>query len=169
LTGGRRFTAGTGGRGMSILIKSPKDFWCGLLLIAVSAIFAVGMIGLPIGTAFRMGPGYFPMVLIILLAFLGLLILVNGLRLEGPPVGAISLRSILLIALPIVFFGLTLRGLGLVLSLGITVLATTFAYREWNPRVAITTTAALIAGSTLIFIYGLGLPISLFGPWVGGY
>jgi hypothetical protein len=154
---------------MSISIKSPKDFWCGLLLIAVSAIFAVGLIGLPIGTAFRMGPGYFPMVLMILLAFLGLLILINGVRLEGPPIGTVSLRSILLIAMPIIFFGLTLRGLGLVLSLGITVFATTFAYRNWNAGVAIATTWALIAASILIFVYGLGLPLSLFGPWVGGY
>jgi hypothetical protein len=154
---------------MSISIKSPKDFWCGLLLIAVSAIFAVGLIGLPIGTAFRMGPGYFPMVLMILLAFLGLLILNNGVRLEGPPIGTVSLRSILLIAMPIIFFGLTLRGLGLVLSLGITVFATTFAYRNWNAGVATATTLALIAGSILIFVYGLGLPLSLFGPWVGGY
>jgi hypothetical protein len=154
---------------MSISIKSRKDFWCGLLLIAVSAIFAVGLIGLPIGTAFRMGPGYFPMVLMILLAFLGLLILINGVRLEGPPIGTVSLRSILLISMPIIFFGLTLRGLGLVLSLGITVFATTFAYRNWNASVAIATTLALIAASILIFVYGLGLPLSLFGPWVGGY
>lgn len=154
---------------MSISIKSPKDFWCGLLLIAIAAVFAAGLVGLPIGTAFRMGPGYFPMVLMILLGFLGAVILVNGLRVEGPPVGAIPIRPLLLIAMPIVFFGLTLRGLGLVLSLTITVLATTFAARNWNPVVALSTTAALVVGSIAIFVYGLGLPLSLFGPWVGGY
>jgi len=154
---------------MSISIKSPKDFWCGLLLLAITAIFAVGLIGLPIGTAFRMGPGYFPMVLMILLAFLGAAILINGLRVEGPPIGVIPLRPLFLIALPIVFFGLTLRGLGVVLSLTITVLATTFAARDWNPVVALSTTLALVAGCVAIFVYGLGLPLSLFGPWVGGY
>jgi hypothetical protein len=154
---------------MSISIKSPKDFWCGLLLIAVVAVFAVGLIGLPIGTAFRMGPGYFPMLLMILLALLGVVILINGLRVDGPPLGAIPLRPLFLIALPIVFFGLTLRGLGVVLSLAITVLATTFAARDWNPLVAISTTLALVAGCIAIFVYGLGLPLSLFGPWVGGY
>jgi hypothetical protein len=169
MTGGRLRTAGTDGRGMSISIKSPKDFWCGLLLIAIAAIFAVGLIGLPVGTAFRMGPGYFPMVLMILLAVLGLAIVINGLRVEGPPIGAIPLRPLFLIALPIVFFGLTLRGLGLVPSLAITVLATTFAARDWNPVVAISTTLALVAGCVAIFVFGLGLPMSLFGPWVGGY
>src|SRR5690606_20757942 len=125
---------------MSTSIKSPKDLWCGLLLIAIAAIFAAGFVGLPMGTAFPMGPGYFPMVLMILLGFLGAIILMNGLRLEGPPVGALPLRPLFLIALPIVFFGVTLRGLGLVLSLTITVLATTFAARDWNPAVAISTT-----------------------------
>ena len=109
------------------------------------------------------------MVLMILLGFLGAVILMNGLRLEGPPVGALPLRPLFLIALPIVFFGVTLRGLGLVLSLTITVLATTFAARDWNPAVAISTTLALVAGCIAIFVYGLGLPLSLFGPWIGGY
>jgi hypothetical protein len=154
---------------MSISIKSPKDFWCGLLLIAIAAIFVLGLIDLPIGTAFRMGPGYFPMVLMILLALLGIAILINGLRVEGSPVGAIPLRAFALVALPIVFFGLTLRGLGLVLSLAVTVLATTFAVRGWNPVLAISTTVALVVASIAIFAFGLGLPLSLFGPWVGGY
>jgi hypothetical protein len=154
---------------MSISIKSPKDFWCGLLLLVIAAIFALGLLGLPIGTAFRMGPGYFPMVLTILLALLGVAILVNGLRVEGPPVGAVPVRGLVLVALPIVFFGLTLRGLGLVPSLAISVLATTFATREWNPVLALSTTLALVVICVAIFAFGLGLPLPLFGPWVGGY
>ena len=153
---------------MSISIRSPKDFWCGLLLLAICAIFALGLFDLQIGTAFRMGPGYFPLVLTILLTVLGLAILINGLRVDGPPVGVIPLRAILLTSLPIVFFGLTLRGLGLVLSLTITLLATTFAVRGWNPVVALSTTLVLVVVCVAIFVFGLGLPLSLFGPWVGG-
>jgi putative tricarboxylic transport membrane protein len=154
---------------MSLSIKSPKDFYCGLLLIAIAAIFALGLFDLPIGSAFRMGPGYYPLVLTILLAALGLAILVNGLRITGTAIGAFPMRSVLIITLPIVFFGLTLRGLGLVPALAITVFATTFASRPWNPWVALTTTLFLVAGCVAIFVYGLGLPFSLFGPWVGGY
>jgi hypothetical protein len=154
---------------MLISIKSPKDFWCGLLLIAIAAIFMFGLFKLPIGTAFRMGPGYFPMVLTILLWLFGLAVLINGLRVEGPPVDAIPLRALTLIVLPIVFFGLTLRGLGLVPSLTITVLATTLAARNWNPAAAVATTFVLVVTCIAIFAVGLGLPLSLFGPWVGGY
>jgi hypothetical protein len=154
---------------MSLSIKNPKDFYCGLLLLAVAAVFAIGLLDLPLGDAFRMGPGYFPLVLTILLTGLGLVILVNGLRLEGEPIGTLPTRGILFIVLPIVFFGLTLRGLGLVPALAITVFATTFASRPWNPWVASATTLLLVIACVAIFVFGLGLPFSLLGPWVGGY
>jgi Tripartite tricarboxylate transporter TctB family len=154
---------------MSILIKSPKDFWCGLLLVAIAAIFALGLMRLPIGTAFRMGPGYFPMVLTILLALLGIATLMNGLRIQGPPVGVIPLRALLLTALPIVFFGSTLRSLGLVPALTITVFVSTLAARDWRAGLAVSTTLVLVAACVAIFAFGLRLPLSLFGPWVGGY
>ena len=81
----------------------------------------------------------------------------------------VYLRALLATTLPIVFFGLTLRGLGLVLSLTITVLATTFAMRSWNPVVALSTTSVLVVACVAIFVFALGLPLSLFGPWIGGY
>jgi putative tricarboxylic transport membrane protein len=151
------------------LIKSPKDFYCGLLLIGIAAIFAAEVRHLPIGSAFRMGPGYFPLVLSVLLAALGAAIFINGLRVRGEPVGSLPWRGIAFIALPVIFFGGTLKGLGFVPSLAATVLATTFASKRWSIPSAISITAALVLLATAIFIYGLGLPISLFGPWVGGY
>jgi hypothetical protein len=154
---------------MPAIIRSPKDFFCGLLLLAVAGIFAIGLLDLDIGTAFRMGPGYFPLVLTLLLTGLGLAIMANGLRSPGEPIGVIPWRGILLIVLPVVFFGLTLRGLGLVPSLGITIFLTTLASRQWNLWVALGTTFFLVLGCVAVFSYGLGLPISLFGPWVGGY
>jgi Tripartite tricarboxylate transporter TctB family len=150
-------------------IKSPKDFFAGILFIIIAAVFASQLRDLPIGSAFRMGPGYFPMVLTGLLGALGLVILVAGLRAEGEPVSRIPWRGLLLVVLPVVFFGLTLKGLGLVPSLAITVFATTLASVHWNLRVALINTAILTVGGWLIFIKGLGLPISVLGPWVGGY
>jgi putative tricarboxylic transport membrane protein len=154
---------------MAAIIRSPKDFFCGLLLLAIAAVFAVGLFDLEIGSAFRMGPGYFPLVLTLLLAGLGIAILVNGLRIPGEPIGMIPWRAILLIVLPVVFFGATLRGLGFLPSLSIVVFSSTLASREWNLRFALVTTLLLVAACAAIFIFGLGLPISLFGPWVGGY
>jgi hypothetical protein len=151
------------------IIRSPKDFFCGLLLLAIAAVFAAGLFDLEIGTAFRMGPGYFPLVLTLLLAALGIAILINGLRVPGEPVGALPWRAILLIVLPVIFFGAALRGLGLVPSLSIAAFVSTLAGRPWSPAVALATTVLLVAGCAGIFVFALGLPISLFGPWVGGY
>jgi hypothetical protein len=154
---------------MPAWIKNPKDFFAGLLFLAIVAVFAYGLRELPIGSAFRMGPGYFPMVLLIILTGLGIAILVNGLRVKGEPLGMIPWRGLILITAPIVFFGATLKGLGLIASLGITVFATTLASREWNVLYAVATTAVLVIFSWLVFVKGLGLPISLRGPWIGGY
>jgi putative tricarboxylic transport membrane protein len=154
---------------MPAFIKSPKDFFSGLLFLVIAAIFAVGIPELPIGSAFRMGPGYFPLMLTLLLAGFGLVILIRGLLAPGEPLGAIPWRAMALITVPVVFFGATLKGLGLVPSLTITVFATTLASRLFDLRVAVPVTAALVVFSWLVFIWGLGLPISLYGPWVGGY
>ena len=152
---------------MRILLR--KDTAAGLLFVAIGLAFCYAASTYRMGVLTSMGPGYFPLLLTILLALLGFAILANGLRVEGPEVGAIPLRALLTTALPIVFFGLTLRGLGLVLSLTITVLATTFAMRSWNPVVALSTTLVLVAACVAIFVFALGLPLSLFGPWIGGY
>ena len=154
---------------MQSFVKNPKDFFCGLLLLAIAVIFAVGIFELPIGTAFRMGPGYYPLVLAVLLATFGVIILINGLRTEGEPIGAIPWRGVALITFPVIFYGATLKGLGIVPALALTVFATTLASQRWSPIMAVVLTIVLVVFSVAVFVYGLGLPLSLYGPWVGGY
>jgi putative tricarboxylic transport membrane protein len=150
-------------------VKNPKDFICGALLIAIAALFAYGILALPIGTAFRMGPGYFPMLLCGLLAVLGAAILVNGILIAGEPIRNFAWRGLINIVLPVVFFGATLKGLGFILSLSLTVFFTTIASVHFKPWVGLVNTVVLVFFGWLIFIWGLKLPLSLFGPWVGGY
>jgi putative tricarboxylic transport membrane protein len=154
---------------MRARVKNPKDFFAGLLFLAIAGVFAYKLNELPIGTAFRMGPGYFPMLLCILLAAFGAIILVSGIRVDGPAIGEVPWRGVALILLPIMFFGFTLKGLGLIPALAITVFATTLASRRFRLRAALLNTAVLVVASWLIFIKGLGLPISILGPWLGGY
>jgi putative tricarboxylic transport membrane protein len=154
---------------MPSFIKSPKDFFAGLLFIAIAAVFAHGVLELQIGTAFRMGPGYYPLLLVGLLAALGLVIMFNGVWAEGEPIGVVAWRGLINIVLPVVFFGVTIRGLGFVPSLALTVFFTTLASGHFKLRVGLANTAVLVLFGWLIFIWGLGLPISLLGPWVGGY
>eukprot|EP01030_Chromulinospumella_sphaerica_P028638 gene28638-28996_t len=84
---------------------------CGGILTAVGMFFAWQAFNLELGTAFRMGPGYFPLVLAVILTLLGIVILVQSTRVEGEPIGPIAVRGMLFILPAPVFFGLTVRGL----------------------------------------------------------
>jgi putative tricarboxylic transport membrane protein len=154
---------------MPSFVKNPKDVLAGLLFIAISVWFGFGDVNLPIGTAFRMGPGYFPMVLCIILAILGVVILANGLRFEGEGIKNFAWRGLLNIIVPIVIFGAMLRGLGFVLALGIAVFGVSTASTHFRWRTAAINTVLVVFFGWLIFIWGLGLPIQVWGPWVGGY
>ncbi|HEY7241592.1 MAG TPA: tripartite tricarboxylate transporter TctB family protein [Burkholderiales bacterium] len=64
-------------------IKSPKDFWAGLMFIGTGAFFAIWAYAYyQMGTAVRMGPAYFPFVLGGLMVFLGLLVFIQGLTIK---------------------------------------------------------------------------------------
>jgi hypothetical protein len=70
---------------MKFDIKSPKDFWAGLMFIGFGAFFMIwALTHYQMGTAVRMGPAYFPAVLGGLLVFLGVMVLIEAFALEGP-------------------------------------------------------------------------------------
>ena len=80
-------------------IKSPKDFWAGLMFIGCGGFFLIwAMTHYQMGTAVRMGPAYFPTMLGGLLAFLGLLVLIESFAMEGPKVPAFAFRPLILIS-----------------------------------------------------------------------
>lgn len=147
---------------------NSKDFLTGLIVIAIAGVFAWGIPSLPLGTAFQMGPGYFPLVLVILLVVVGVIIMLNGLRSQAEAVEPLPWWTIATIALPVVFFGATVRGLGLAPSLSIAVFVTTFAHRPFHPGKALLLTAAIVAFCSVVFLWGLDLPLPLYGPWLGG-
>lgn len=154
---------------MPSFVKNPKDFLAGLIFLATSVLFGFGILELPIGTAFRMGPGYFPLILCIILALLGLVIMSNGIRWEGEPIKSFAWRGLLNIILPVIFFGAALRGFGFVISLSLAVFLTSIASAHFKWRVSLVNVAVITFFGWLIFIWSLGLPIQVWGPWVGGY
>jgi hypothetical protein len=147
-------------------IRNPKDFFTGLILLGVVAIYTLGLFDLRIGTLSRPGPGYFPLILTSLLFVFAVAILINGLRGKGEPVGAIPWRAVILVTAAVVFFGFTIKGLGLVLALGIAVVLSCMASVKWNAIQALTTAAVLVFFTWLVFLWGLGLPVSLCGAWI---
>lgn len=151
---------------MKSLSFDTTNALCGGILTAVGLFFAWQAFNLELGTAFRMGPGYFPLLLAIILTLLGIVILVQSVRVQHEPMGAIALRGMLFILPAPVFFGLTVRGLGFVPSLFFTALIACFASRRMTPIMAVALSLALTAFSVAVFSYGLGLPFQRFGPWV---
>ncbi|SDN85858.1 tripartite tricarboxylate transporter TctB family protein [Phyllobacterium sp. OV277] len=152
---------------MKSLSFSSRDLICGLLFIAAGLVFAIQAYGLELGTAFRMGPGYFPLVLACILIVLGVIIIIQGTQLEHEPMGPIAWRGILFILPAPVIFGLTVRGLGFVPALFITALWAAFASVKMKPGLALILVGGLTLFSVIVFSYALGLPFRRFGPWLG--
>ncbi|MDE1157555.1 MAG: tripartite tricarboxylate transporter TctB family protein [Neorhizobium sp.] len=140
---------------------------CGLLFAATGLFFAYQSISLDLGTAFRMGPGYFPFILSLALVIFGAIILVQSIRVEGEPIGPMAWRGMFFILPAPVIFGLTVRGLGFVPSIFLCALIAAFASHKMKPLTAIILSALLTVFSVLVFSYGLGLPFRRFGPWLG--
>ncbi len=95
-------------------IKSQKDFFSGLMFMGVGVAFAWGASNYTIGNGARMGPGYFPLALGVLLAVLGGIITFKALVVEtfdGDKVGAFAWKPLVFIILANLVFGAMIGGL----------------------------------------------------------
>ncbi len=150
---------------MKSLTFDRGNMLCGALFVAFGVFFLHQTASLNIGTAFRMGPGYFPLVLSSVLILLGVIIAVQALRVEGEPVGPIALRGMVFILPAPIIFGLTVRGLGFVLAVMLCALVAAFASARMKPLLAVALSLGVTAFSVAVFSYALGLPFERFGPW----
>lgn len=147
--------------------RALKDVLAGAIFIALGLAFAAGSLAYDIGTPVRMGPGYVPLSLGMLLAALGILVIVKGfIAGEGEPIGEVDWRAVVLITAALLFFGLTVRGLGVVGALIGAALLATLARSQTSPREALVITAGITALSVVIFILALQLRLPLVGPWI---
>ena len=140
-------------------IKSPKDFWAGLMFIGVGAFFTIwALTHYQMGTAVRMGPAYFPVLLGGLLAFLGLLVLIESFAMEGPKVPRFSFRPLILISVACVIYGYVMKPLGLVLATLLLVFVSALGGHEFKWKEVAILFLVLIVFSILVFVKGLTLP-----------
>ena len=153
---------------MQGLIRSPKDFWSGAVFVAVGLAAIVFGRDHPMGTAMRMGPAYFPTVLGGLLTLIGLAAVIRSLIRPGEPVGRMALGKLALVTVSIVLFGLLLRPLGLAGAILLLVFVSAYASRRFTWSTALTLAVGLAACCAVVFVKLLGLPIPIFGAWLGG-
>lgn len=153
---------------MVSFIRDPKDFLSGLMFLGFggTAIFLAQ--DYDMGKAVRMGPGYFPTFLGGLLCLVGLGCVLRSLVRPGEAMGRLAFKPLLLVVVSTVLFGLLLRNAGLVAALAASILLSALASSQFSAKATALTIVGLTAFCYLVFLKGLGLPIPILGPWLGG-
>jgi hypothetical protein len=146
-----------------VRIKSPKDFWAGLMFIGFGLFITIwALANYQMGTAVRMGPAYFPAVLGGLLAVLGLFVLIEAFTIEGPPVAKMMMRPLILISVACVVYGYLMKPLGLVAATAALVFISAYGGHEFKWKEVIILYIILIVFSVLVFVKGLSLPFPMW-------
>jgi len=162
-----------------VKIKSQKDFFSGLMFTVVGVAFAWGATTYTVGTGARMGPGYFPLMLGILMALIGLGIMFTGLSVEttdGEKIGKWAWKQVVFILGANLAFGILLGGLpsigvpamGMIIAIYALVIISSLAGHEFKlPSVLILATVLAI-GSYVAFIWALKLQIQVWPTFITG-
>ncbi|HEX2825799.1 MAG TPA: tripartite tricarboxylate transporter TctB family protein [Burkholderiales bacterium] len=145
-------------------IKSQEDFWAGLMFIGFGILAIFVARGYPMGSAMRMGPGYFPTYLGAISVVLGAILTGRSYRVDGEGTGRWGLRALLWLSAAFAGFGLLIEAAGFVFALLALIVASSLAGRDTRPLELALLIVVLIAGSVGLFVYGLELPYRLF-PW----
>jgi hypothetical protein len=167
-------------------IKSERDFWSGLMFLAVGVIFAIGATSYSMGPACppndpcaanlwarlsqlsaHPGAGYFPLGLSILLAILGAIVLFKALTIEaegGDKVGGFAWRPLIVIVIAIAVFGAMLEPIGLALTVPVLIVISSLAGDEFRWKGVVVAAIILTVFSWAIFVWGLKLTIPVW-PW----
>ena len=150
------------------MIRSSKDFYAGLLYVFFGASAFVIARDYTMGTAFRMGPAYFPTVLSVLLIVIGVASVIRAFIVPGTPVGRMALSGLLWVTASVMMFGFLVHGAGLVVALPLLVVSSASASAKFRWRPTIAMAVGITIFCVLVFLKGLGIPLPVIGPWFGG-
>lgn len=153
---------------MAVSNFSTKDLVSGGIFVLAGTYFALEALNYEVGTAFRMGPGFMPLLLGTVLALLGLGVAASGWKKSDTDTQlAPPWRAMVLIIGVVLFFGATIRGLGFVPVVFVSAFASALASRLNAAVFAALLAVTLTVMCTLIFVIGLGMSVPWFGPWLG--
>jgi hypothetical protein len=149
---------------MKLSIRNQKDVAAGALYVAFGAAFSLGALHYKLGDAARMGPGWFPFWIGILLVAVGVATAAGGLNPSAAPeaIKKPELRTLAWIIGSVALFGLLLQPLGLVLSLFALVLVSSLASHEFGWKGTLANAVVLVAFSVGAFVQGISLQIPLW-------
>lgn len=160
-------------------IKSQKDFFSGLMFMGVGVAFAWGATTYNVGEGARMGPGYFPLMLGILMAILGAAITFKSLVVEsvgGDKIGKWAWKPLIFVILANLTFGVLLAGLpsikfpafGLIVAIYALTFIASIAEAGWKVKNTFILATVLAAGSYLAFVVVLKLQFPVWPAFITG-
>jgi hypothetical protein len=144
------------------IIRHPKDFVAGLLFAGVGIAAIVIAASYPLGTAARMGPGYFPRILGILLIALGSALALRALKLRGAAIPRWHWKPIIIVLGSVVLFGAIVNSVGLALSTVILIVLASSASPEFRPKESVVAGIALAVLSVAVFVIALKLQLPIW-------
>ncbi|HXV07661.1 MAG TPA: tripartite tricarboxylate transporter TctB family protein [Burkholderiales bacterium] len=147
---------------MGFGIRSRQDFLAGLLFVFFGAFALVLARNYPLGTAMRMGPGYFPTILGGMLVALGGAVIVRAFVLPGDKLGGVGLMPLLLVLASVALFAVTVERFGIVLSVVLVVFVSSLASGRFRWLEVGLLAAVMVALGVGLFTKGLGLPFKIF-------
>jgi hypothetical protein len=143
-------------------IRAPKDFWSGLMFCGFAVVGILAARGYSLGAAGKMGPGYFPLLLGGVLALLGVVLIARSIVLDGEPLPRFHILPLAVIAVAVCLFGVLIEPFGLVIALAVLTMLSAWAGPQFRWLEAAALTAALIVFSIGVFVYALGLSLSVW-------
>jgi hypothetical protein len=160
-------------------IQSQRDFAAGALFCAFGVAFAWGAATYNVGSGARMGPGYFPLIVGLLIALLGAVITARSLIVhteDGDPIGAIAWRPLLFIIGANLLFGVLLGGLpalglppmGLIVAVYALTLVSSLAGDQFNLKSVLILATVLAVGSYVAFVWALNLQFPVWPTFIVG-
>jgi hypothetical protein len=143
-------------------IRAPKDFWAGVMFCGFAVVAILAARRYSLGSAGRMGPGYFPLMLAMVLGGLSAILIGRSLVIDGEPVPRLHGLPLAVIAVAVCLFGLAIEPLGLIVSLAMLIGLAAWAGPQFRLVETVALALALIAFSVGVFVYALGLPLNIW-------
>lgn len=141
---------------------NDKDIASGMIFILVGLVCLFLMAGFDFGSTAHPGPGFFPIVLSVLLMIIGAAVSLGGFLRHSDPIDTIALRPLLLITCAVIVFALSIERFGMIPAVSCAALTASFARPKFGLLHRILLALGLTAFSVILFVVALKLPISLW-------
>ena len=139
-----------------VRVKSPQNLGAAVIFIGLASIGLVFGRDLTFGSAAKMGPGFFPTILSLLILGIGLVNVIMALTIEGPAIEKPHWRPLSFVCAALMIFGLVINYIGLALSAALLTFLAAGARSDARWREVAALAVVLGVFSVLLFVYGLG-------------